>query len=496
MSAQSIILAPGDTLSVAAYLDGGGVVLTVNTAPPAEVRPAPSTPAQAPPAPVASLFSARSPWNSTPLNPMLGVNTIPTAKQKPWIEEAAYSTRLFPATAADKPMTIYGSKGGADLDIANQLETGTVTIPRFPANVVPATGSDGHCEIPDSVSGLLHSFYQLRKVGDQWRATKYARTDLQGSGWGTVSNPDNARAAGCSTAGGLLLASELGLDVVPHALAIGIDKNGLVSGPASPATLEDYNGWQTYSGAKGQQFPMGALLMLPATFDVGRIVQPELKTIARTLMKYGGYIVDATEGSMNIYAEIGSGWNRSMVDGKYPASFPADMETIKAALRPVILVAGWKDRDGKVYTPNPFRSMNLLSMRGPWDGYNGSKTFGRYDAVSDLLQAEATAEARTIRQLVYTHDEADRFAWKQQCWNLNPEPGVKYLVRAIGDGDITATLVVKQKDYKANYGNTGKIAPGKSAVFTWPTDPGTVTEVYVDKPKGPAASVRLELVKA
>ncbi len=498
---MDITFDPATTRSVSVSVDLMTGRASIDVVPVA-AKPASQVPPPAPapaPAPLPGLFSAQSPWNSSPVKPVLGVNTMPAAKQKPWIEEQAYSTRLFPATAADKPMTIYGPKGVADLDIANQLETGTVTIPRFPANVMPATGSDGHCEIPDPVSGWLHSFFQLRKVADQWRAAKYARTDLQGSGWGTVSNPDNARAAGCSTAGGLLLASELGLDIVPHALAIGMDKNGFVSGPVSPATLEDYNGWSTYTGAKGQQFPMGSLLMLPATFDVGRIVQPELKAIARTLMMYGGYVVDATEGSMNIYAEIGSGWNRSMVDGKYPASFPADMEAIKAALRQVVSVAGWQDRDGKAFTPTPARSMNLLSMRGPWRPYPGSKMFGRYDAQTDLYHAETTTEALAVYQSIWMHDEkkADRyFAWKKQCWNLNPEPGVKYVVRAIGEGAITAKMQVKKNDYKATYVGTDKLAPGQSATITWPTDPDTVTEVYIDKAKGAAANIRLELVKA
>ncbi|MES3042943.1 hypothetical protein [Sphingomonas faeni] len=295
-----------------------------------------------------------------------------------------------------------------------------------------------------------------------------------------------------------MLASELGLDIVPHALAIGMDKNAFMPGPVWPATLEDYSGATTYKGVKGQRFPMGALLILPADFNVDRLGLPESRAIARTLKKYGGYIVDATVGSLNFYAETGSGWNKCMVAGKYTAAFSPDMQAIKAALRQVIAQSGYLDRDGKRFTPTPFRAMNLLSMRGPWQGYNGSKTFGRYSAASDLYQAEATADARTIRQLLYTHAEndPDRFKWKKQSWNLNPEPGAKYIVRAIGEGDIVATLSVKKSNYKANYGSTGKLAPGQSATFTWPIDPGTVTEVNIDKPKGAAASIRLELVKA
>ena len=449
-------LVAGEAFSVFMTMEDGVLSISATKLAPPVAAPKPAK--------AEALFAAQSLWNATPVNPVLGFNVMPSKIQTPWIEELAYSSRIFRAAATDGAVTIYGPKGGADLDIANQLETGTVVVPRFPAGVVPATGQDGHCEILDPIDGTLHSFFQLRQTGGKWCATKYAKTSWRGSGFGTVSNPDNVRAAGCSTAGGLLLASELAMDVVPHALAIGMDKNAFVPGPIYPATLEDLTGATTYKGVKGQQFPMGALMMLPANFDAEALALPESRTIARTLKKHGAYIVDATVGSMNFYAEIGS---------------------------------GWKDRDGKVFTPTPLRSMNLLSMRGPWAGYNGSKAFGRYDAATDLFQAEATTEPRTVRQLLYTHAEndPDRFKWKKQSWNLNPEPGVKYTVRAIGAGDITATLSVKKADYKANYGTTGALAPGKSATFTWPTEPGTVTEIYVDKPAGAAASIRLELVK-
>lgn len=456
---------------------------------PAAAAKAVATPASRPANSAPSLFSAQSPWNSTPIKPKLGSNKLPAARQIPWIEESAYSSKIFRAAANDSPMTVIAD------DIANQLQAGSVTIPRFPAATMPATGQDGHCEILDPIDGTLHSFYQLRRTAGTWRAGKYARTSAQGSGWGTVANPDNVRAAGCSTAGGLLLASELGLDIVPHALAIGMDKNAFMSGPVWPATLQDYTGATTYKGIPGQRFAMGRLLMLPATFDVDKLGLPESRAIARTLKKYGGYIVDATVGSLNFYAEIGSGWNKSYVNGKYSSTFSPDMQAIKAALRQVIEHNGFLDRDGKPYVPTPLRSMNLLSMRGPWQGYNGSRSFGKYDAATDLFQAEATAEPRTVRQLLNVHDEADRFGYKRQNWNLNPEPGVRYLVRAIGAGDITATLAVNSKSFK-RYGATAKLAPGGSVAFTWPTDPATVTEIFVDKPAGAAANIRLELVKA
>ncbi len=479
---QSIVLAPGDTFSVAMSPDGNGVVLTAVPTVPAVVKPpatgAAPVPALAKPA---LLFAAQSPWNLTPVAPVLGKDVVPAAKQKPWIEEAAYASKIFVATAGDAPVTVRAKQ------IANALEGADVFIPRFPADTVPATGSDGHCEILDGDD--LHSFFKLRKSAGQWICDKYAYSSVSGSGWGTVANPDNSRAAGCSTAGGLLLKSERGMQVVPHALAIGLDKNGIKAGPVWPATLEDYAGG--YTGP----FQIGSLLMLSASFDAEALALEESRTIARTLKLYGGRVVDATQDTMNIYAEIGSGWNQSYVDGKWPASFPTDMEAIKAALRPVASVTGWKDRNGKPFTPTPPRSTNLLSMRGPWKAYPGSKMFGRYDARSDLYQCEATTEALAIQQSLWTHDETDKFGWQKSCWNLNPEPGATYIVRAIGEGGITAKMQVKKSDYKATYIATDKLAPGDFAKIVWPKDAGAITEVYIDKAKGAAASIRLELIR-
>ncbi len=448
---------------------------------PVEVKTTASAPATTPTPPL-GLFSARSPWNLIPVTPVLGKEVVPTVKQKPWIEEAAYGSKIFVAEAGDAPVTVRAKQ------IANALEGADVLIPRFPADTLPATGADGHCEIVDGDD--LHSFFGLRKPASQWICDKYAYSSVSGSGWGTVANPDNSRAAGCSTAGGLLLKSERGMKVVPHALAIGLDKNGIKAGPVWPATLEDYAGG--YTGP----FQIGALLMLPVSFDAEALALEESRTIARTLKLYGGRVVDATQDTMNIYAEIGSGWNQSYVDSKYSQVFDPDMQAIKAALRPVTSQAGWKDREGKPFTPMPPRSTNLLSMRGPWKAYPGSKMFGHYDARSDLYQCEATTKALAIQQSLWTHDEADKFGWQKSCWNLNPEPGVKYVVRAVGEGAITAKMLIKKNDYKATYVATEKLAPNQSTTITWPTETGTVTEVYIDKAEGSDANIRLELVKA
>ncbi len=443
-------------------------------------------------------FSAQSPWNSYPDTPVFGTNTVPDGNTS-WIEESAYSTKPFYALATDTPVTIYGTDGGATIDISNQLEKGTVTIPRFPTATSPAVGSDGHCEIVDMIDGVVHSFYQMYQTNGQWRTNKYAKSSLYGLGFGSVHRPDNVRAAGCSTLGGLLLKSELGLKIVPHALAMSMDRNAFVSGPVAPATLEDYTGYSNYGNIAGKNFPMGALLGLPASFDAEALALPESRTIARTLKKYGAYLVDATVGSMNFYAEIGSGWNKSYVNGQYDNNFSTDMAAIKAAIRRVTSFTTMRDRDGVAYTPTAQKNMNLLSMRGPWTGEYGSPLDGKYDATTDLYTIAATTETRTLRELMFTHSETEPnrfFLWKgQNSWNRNPEPGATYKLTAVGTGNIQVTMNVKKGDFSTSYGTTGKLSPGASATFTWPNTTDTVTEVYIDKAVGAAASIRLELVR-
>lgn len=447
------------------------------------------------------IFSAQSPWNSYPQNPQFGANTVPADQNNPWVEQGAYASKAFYAASTDGPMTIYGSDGGASIDIANQLNPGTVVIPRFPTATSPAVGTDGHAEIVDLVDGTVHSFYQLVFSGGKWKTSKYAKTSLTGRGFGTVSRPDNVRAAGCSTLGGLLTKAELGLNIVPHALAMSMDRNAFKSGYVYPATLEDYTGWQDYGNIAGHNFPMGGLMMLPANFNAEALALPTSRAIARTLKKYGAYIVDATEDSMNFYAEIDSGWNAAYASGSYDSNFGYDMEAIKAALRQVTGYTAMLDRDGVAYTPPLLKNMNLLSMRGPWEAAY-ARLDGAYDAVSDLYQTPATSDALNMRQVLFVHVEGGEhfFDWKgKQAWNLNPELNTAYKVSVFGNGPISATMNVRHLNSDGTYGaqlvTTNKLSPGQTFNFTWPNDASTITEIYIDKDIGAAAGVRMEMTK-
>ncbi|WP_143761302.1 hypothetical protein [Sphingobium chlorophenolicum] len=461
----------------------------------ADAAPTPEPPSTPPVTAKPTLFSPQSLWNATPVDPLLGDVPISSA-QTPWIEEGAYASRIFFAAQDDRPMTIMGRTGGEDIQVANEGVGRAVGIPRFPADTMPATGTDGHCAIADPATGLLHSFWQLKKVGGQWRATKYVASPLAGTGFGTASNPDNVRASGTSSVAGMMLASERGLAVLPHALALCLDLSSFSSGPVFPATMEDYKGVHgDYTGKPGQSFKMGTLFLLPPHFDAEALHWEEARVIARTLKRHGAYLVDATIGTASLSAEIGSGWSKSSVDGVWQNSWAQDVKRIFGALRAVTSVAGWLDANGAPFTPTPWGWQNILSMRGPWSAAGGGSVLGRYDGAVDMLLVPATSAPCGMFKRLVRRDPGQTASWRQwmtgQAFFSNPVLGAEYRLAAVGAGAIKGRLLFLNGEYR-QVGATDILSPGEGQTFLWPAD-ATLVEMQIDKPAGPQAGMRLEL---
>jgi hypothetical protein len=127
-------------------------------------------------------FSAASPWNSKPVNPRFGSFVIPASDHVPAIAEGTWSTGVFEAGPSDPPMTVQGLPGTRGLWHPDAETYGDVTIPRWPANVLPASGADGHAEIVDPLTGIVHSFWKLRQADGKWVAAQYAWTRIDGRG--------------------------------------------------------------------------------------------------------------------------------------------------------------------------------------------------------------------------------------------------------------------------------------------------------------------------
>ena len=319
-------------------------------------------------------FAANSMWNSRPVNPVLADYVLPKTEYYPAVGEGAYSTGVFLASGND------GSETISDTWSPDDEARRSITIPHWPKGVIPAAGTDGHADIVDPILGVIHSFWRLRKVGPAWAAEQYAWTPLAGSGWGDPAHYfQGARAAGVASAGGLIRRHELhdGDILYRHALAASLDNSAFRHGYVFPATSEDANGETTYAG----RVPMGALMMLPADFDVNKIHTPHLKKIAETLKVYGARVVDRNHQTrFTIVAENGSGLN--LHGHGWNAVAAQDLELLADNLRMMIGNSGYIDGNGQLFFPD--RNLNRLSMRGPWELVQGDR-IGSFDTWRQAL---------------------------------------------------------------------------------------------------------------
>ena len=103
-------------------------------------------------------FAADSPWNKRPINPVLRAGEIKKPLYNPtWIpvvDDGTLSLRVFIAKAGDPSVTIHGKPGTSGVGDPDTGLYRTITIPRWPATVVPASGGDGHADVVDTVTGI------------------------------------------------------------------------------------------------------------------------------------------------------------------------------------------------------------------------------------------------------------------------------------------------------------------------------------------------------
>jgi hypothetical protein len=428
-------------------------------------------------------FAADSLWNSRPIRAELNVQVIPPSKFPPTVTEGAFSSGVFLANASDGPVTVTGFSGGPGLFDADAETHHDVTLPRWPADVVPASGSDGHADIIDPISGIVHSFFQLRHQNGQWVATQYAWTALAGRGWGDPAHYfQGSRAAAVPPAAGLIRTHEVndGDAMYRHALAVSLTFNGLAADPAYefPATSADAGAATTNSG----DIPEGALLMLPYGFDVRQIANPALRKVAQTLKTYGAYVVDRNDGvPFQIYVENGSGFD--LATGPSASSVAADLETIRLALRQVKSVNGWIDGLNRVYTAQ--KNLNLLSMRGAWEIQSGTAQ-GSFET---LAQAVLIPEAPTRTVLAnFSNRGLNTVSWAATV------SGAHYRLTAITTGDASLRLALYDQANNNILFDSGELVNGASVTFAWPLETAKVI-LYAASSAGQASTVSGELLR-
>lgn len=429
-------------------------------------------------------FNANSLWNSRPVNPVFDDFVIPTSNFFPAMQEGKYSTHCFLATEKDGPMQIkppIGKKGIYDADA--ETTSDEITIPHWPAELVPAEGGDGHADIFDSTSGIIYSFWQLKKVDGVWRTTHVGWMPLNGPGWGDPAHyHQGSRATGLPSCAGIIRKHELndGEDMYHHALAISLTNNALSPSPAYmfPATVAD-------GGAKRNtgKIPEGALMMLPSEFDTSTITNAELRKVANTLKVYGGYVVDMNFGTpFLVYVEIGSGLkiHKNGWDNKAGQ----ELQLVRQSLRMVKGASGWIDGNGQPFTPN--KNLNLLSMRGPWSASNG-KPLGKFVPTQQAVVFENTDSP--VTQTNYSDRSMPAIDWAK------PQKGQKFTLKAVTTGGATVRFKIIDKETKKQVYDSHELQNNDSVTFEWPVD-SFYPLVAVTSGVGATSSARGILVRA
>jgi hypothetical protein len=405
-------------------------------------------------------FRATSPWNSRPVSPVLGSAIIPPDQYYPAVGEGPYSTGVFLSSRNDPPVNVTASVGTPGIKNADtEFYQSSITIPRWPLNVVPASGLDGHADIVDPVTGIIHSFTQLKNENGKWTATQYAWMPLNGSGWADPAHYfQGARAAGVPPMAGLIRKDEVadGDTMYRHALTISLTYSALSRNPTYifPATSADGDAATTNLGNIAE----GTLLMLPADFDTTTIQNSHLRKVANTLKVYGAYVVDRNYGTpFYIYVENGSGFNL------YPAgwdnSVAGALDSIRQALRPVVGASSWLDANGKPVSIDAQSQQNLLSMRGTWQLQSGTVP-GVFDS---WAQAVLFPKGQTVTTMVnYSNRGIGSVSWG------TPITGAAYRFSANGAGGAKIRLVIYDRTTGTLKFDSGSIAAGQGVNFVWP----------------------------
>ncbi|WP_019882382.1 MULTISPECIES: hypothetical protein [unclassified Methylophilus] len=404
-------------------------------------------------------FAKNSLWNSKPLNPVFSDFVIPTSDYFPSIHNGQYSTGCFYATASDQPMKIKGTKGQKGVfDADAETFHEELILPHWPADLIPASGGDGHADIFDVATGIIHSFWQLKKVDGEWRATHYGWMPMKGSGWADAAHyHQGARATGVPACAGIIRKHEIsdGEPLYHHALAISLTHNSLSANPPYifPATISD----RFVDKNKGP-ISEGSLIMLPADFDINVFKTPEIKKIAKTLQVHGAYVVDENYGTPYvIYVERGG--SLDIHKGLWNNAAAEELQLLRKQLRKVTSVSGYLDAEGNNFQPNA--NVNVLSMRGPWYLESG-QALGKYDSYNQSIVFSGSGR-KTVQS-----NESGR-SMHTVLW-AKPKKGERYKLSVTATGGAQLNLKVLDGATRKLVYETGNVPDGQSVTFEWPVD--------------------------
>ena len=427
-------------------------------------------------------FGVNSLWNIRPRQVALGYSVIPASTYYPLVGTGKYSTTAFEAKPTDPSVTVYPAPGKYGVwDPDSETNLPSITIPHWPADTVPASGTDGHADIVDAANGIIHSFWQLRNTDGRWTAVQYAWSRLDGRGWGDgVHYFQGARAAGVPSMAGLIRKNEIndGASQYYHALAMSLTYTGM-SGDTQyqfPATSGD----RTYKENTGQ-FPTGALLMLPPTFDESKITNLDLRKVVKTLKTYGAYVVDRNVGTP-FYIYVENGTNFTLHKGGWSSAAGNELQRIRKELREVTYAKDWVNNFGQPVEKG--EPLGLITMRGTWKPVKYGTPYPKYHSLSQSVEFGPTDKAyvaeagsgRSISRVKWAKPVKGRlYEFKVHATN-----GGRAYLRYWGNG--------------AEQFNTRSLGDGETFRLVWPSTDG-VSILGVVSGIGEKTSIRATLTE-
>lgn len=430
-------------------------------------------------------FNINSLWYARPKRPVLTDIGVPPCYaprnvrqqpnlQYPDVNASTWSSGVYRARPTDRPVTVYPGPQGL-LDADSRMYVPSRTVPHWPLDAEGAVGSDGHCDVIDVESKRIYSFWQLKRdAAGRYTAAQFAWAPLNGSGFGEGAQYCiGARAAGTPTCAGMIRAHEIndGKPRYEHVLACSLDYSALSRSPAYvlPATMSDWD-----PQANTGRIPEGALLMLPADFNLNQFNQwPHMRKVAATLMAYGARVVDRNENTPIVfYAQRGTGWS-TMPNG-WDAQLASAIERLRAALRMVGDAGGYVTPDGRDWAPAA--RTNLMSARGPWRVTGQGAEVELFDSLNQRLQLPAAGGK-------WFNGDGKGMMVPE----LRPVEGKFYKLWV--DSDCGASLNLTLNYWPADGTGPKKLTTGhktkwKEVFFRWPRDKGSWIDLEVYKPQG------------
>ena len=277
----------------------------------------------------AKIFAADSIWKRQSPGNIL-VNTAALSKElkdfytnrKVWVSSEGYSIGRFVVDADIPKVPVYVHK--ITIDVTGQFVIGAAKSGtrlyerllkgfRIPENLLPASGTDGHAFIHDTIEGVGLECYRLVKKDGKYYIDWGAVLDDLPNHNGVIPVVTNAsggrerqgaRASGLAAWGGVITKEELASGVIPHAIACSLPYPSNKFVP--PATYSD--GWAAKESwmpawmwtpgiAEGTKFRMKAGVNIPST------VCPFIRAVAKAVQDYGQYVVDRSADRIGLYCE-------------------------------------------------------------------------------------------------------------------------------------------------------------------------------------------------